>query len=150
MIDFKSKVQVLTHNCVVTDVNHNASGSSFNCISWEESKVLGLKGVFMSVFRASALWFRLASQWRVVNLEATGLQNSDVYKKLELLKIVSSLSLNNWPCNLYNILLKKDLLESCLRIWPRWCHPWPALPPSRSASRSHGGRWHTVGKATIT
>ncbi|TRY67839.1 hypothetical protein TCAL_15855 [Tigriopus californicus] len=67
-----------SHDSVVANVDDNTSGSSFHSVGREKGQVLGLQGIFMREFGASGLGFRFSGKRRVVDLEASCLNHSNI------------------------------------------------------------------------
>merc|ERR1719322_1135373 len=79
-----------SHDSVVSNVDDNTDGSSFHRIGGEESKILGLQWILVGEFWSSGLGLGFSSEGRIVNLELSGFNNSEICRNS-----VSKLHLDN-------------------------------------------------------
>merc|ERR1719422_138525 len=78
------------HDSLVSNIDNDSNSSSFNSIGGEESKILGFQWIFVGEFWSSGLWLRFSSKGRVVNLELSGFNDSEISRNS-----VSKLHLDN-------------------------------------------------------
>merc|ERR1719210_861072 len=86
----RDKTSNSTHDSLISDVDNDSNSSSFNSIGGEESKILGFQWIFVGEFWSSGLGLRFSSEGRIVNLELSRFNDSEISRDS-----VSKLHLDN-------------------------------------------------------
>merc|ERR1719422_83124 len=74
----RGKTSNSTHDSLVSNIDNDSNSSSFNSVCGEESKILGFQWIFVGEFWSSGLGLRFSSEGRVVNLELSSFNNSEI------------------------------------------------------------------------